>query len=67
MCEHLNWHNDSGENRFAARFKMPKQLQSAGVLQLPIKDESKIRGARECILVFVDISIRRNKYYQLIQ
>ena len=47
ICEHLDWRTDGGVNSAYACLKMLEELQAAGVLRLPGKDETKVRGARK--------------------
>ena len=44
ICEHLDWRTDGGVNSAYACLKMLEELQAAGVLRLPGKDETKVRG-----------------------
>ncbi|MDE0679787.1 MAG: IS4 family transposase, partial [Gammaproteobacteria bacterium] len=47
VCEHLGWRASSGEDSVYAALKMLEVLEREGVVTLPAKDESQVRGARK--------------------
>ena len=47
ICEHLGWRASSGEDSAYSALGMLETLEREGVLSLPAKDESKMRGARK--------------------
>lgn len=49
VCEHLGWRTDSGENSVYASLRVLEALAAAGVVELPEKDSSMIRGAQRPI------------------
>ena len=49
VCEHLGWRTDSGVNSVYASLKVLEALEAAGVVELPAKERSMMRGAQRPI------------------
>ena len=47
ICEQLRWYTAKGDNRIQAVLRMLEELDRLGVLSLPAKDLSYVRGARK--------------------
>jgi hypothetical protein len=50
ICEHLNWHRASGNNKFDACLKMLEKLEAKGFLQLPPK-RSQVKTKKKKIVL----------------
>ena len=50
ICEQLHWHTAKGGNRIQAALRMLEELEGLGVLSLPAKDLSRVRGARKPVV-----------------
>ena len=50
ICEQLHWHTAKGGTRIQAALRMLEELERLGVLSLPAKDLSRVRGARKAVV-----------------
>ena len=50
ICEQLHWHTAKGGTRIQAALRMLEELEGLGVLSLPAKDLSRVRGARKPVV-----------------